>query len=200
MKIKPLYLYVAAFLVALIAILIITGDKNESSVAESGMPDDAVHRGMNPHGDQPGKTNVMGHVREQLEKLEKAVNENPGDTASAFRYAEMLAAAHQSEKARGLLKNILKVDDKRVDVLLVLTLISYREGALEEAEEYTNKILKIDPGNPEANYNVGAIAAAMGDTKKAFDTWEMMADKYPDTKAGMMAKQSLNKMKKEKEI
>lgn len=195
MKIKPIYIYIAVFAVLILLLVIFTsGDKtadNDKALTEKQMPDDDVHKGMNMDGgNQPSKSNVSQEAVERMENLKKAVEENPDDTASAKQYAEMLAAGHQPAKALELLQSILKKDPKRIDILLALTFVYYNQSDFEKAEEYTNKVLVINKNHHEANYNLGAIAAAKGDKALAKKIWEDVVKRFPGSDVAKLAESS----------
>lgn len=200
MKIKPLYINMSRVIIALIVIVFIstscTDDKKTSANTEKNeqqMPNDDVHKGKG--GMNPSKDNVDKEAVKQFEMLKKDYEANPSDTAKAKAYAQMLVAGHQPQDGIKILEDILKVDKKRIDVLLLLTMVNYNLQDFNKAEEYTNQILKLDKKHSEALYNSGAIAAAKGDKEKAKKIWEDIIRKYPNTKASKYSVMALNNLK-----
>lgn len=108
----------------------------------------------------------------------------------------MLTMAHQTSTAIELYEKLLKVDSKRIDALLQLTFLHFNEGKLDIAEEYTNRILKIDNNHQIGTYNLGAIAATKGDNKKAKTIWEGLVKKFPKTEIAHIAEESLKHLNK----
>lgn len=200
MKLKPLYMHISGVVIVLLAIVFIstscTNDKKtgaNTEINKQQMPNDDVHKGKG--GMNPSKDNVDKEAVKQFEMLKKEYEANPSDTLKAKAYAQMLAAGHQPQDAIKIFEDILKVDKKRVDVLLLLTMVNYNLQDFNKAEEYTNQILKIDKKHSEALYNSGAIAAAKGDKEKAKKIWEDIIRKYPNTKASKYSVMALNNLK-----
>jgi tetratricopeptide (TPR) repeat protein len=204
MKIKPLYLYIAGIVVLVLAVILISGNnsskteepKTTTDITKKQMPDDEMHRGLkNKGGMQPSKDNVNQEAVHQFEMLKKAYESNPNDTLKAKAYAQMLAAGHNPEEALKILEGILAKDKKRIDVLLLLTMINYNMQNYTKAEDYTKRILAIDKNHSEANYNLGAIYAQMGKKDEAKKIWENIVKKYPNTQASKYAVMALNNLK-----
>jgi len=197
-KIKPVYIYIFALLSIIIGIIIIGPGNSEpqisANIAGKNMPEDDIHKNMNPMGNEPSRSNVSQSFKHQLEMLKKAYEGNPEDTVKAKAYAEVLASAHMTEQAIPILEKILLKGPKRTDILLGLTLMHYNASRIDKAEEYTNIILSFDKDNREANYNLGAIAATRGDKSKAKLIWEKIIDRYPESEAAKLAAESLKRL------
>lgn len=195
MKIKPVYLYLSIFV--LVILIIVMTSQNANNVGEQitseQMPDDEIHKGLQ-NGETPGKGNVSSNIKHQMEMLEKAVEENPDDTVQVKKYAELLASAHNPQKAVELYKSILNKDPNRIDILLGITFAYYNMKDLDNAELYTRKVLDIDKNNHEANYNLGAIAAGRGNTAKAKEIWESVIKKFPNTTVAQIAENSIKSL------
>lgn len=199
MKIKPLYLYGALVLAALIFLLIYTTGGPDSVTGSDSphgqMPDDDVHRGLeNPLNTPPGRDNVSSEFKHQLEMLKKAIDENPKDTLKIIEYADLLAAAHRSDEAIVYYNKILDINPKRTDVYFSLAFIYYQKKNYDKVEELTGKILSYDPDNNQAKYNMGAVAAVKGEKDKARQIWEKLIKDYPGTDVSELAKSSLQKL------
>lgn len=142
MKIKPIYIYLSIFVIAVLIIVTTTNtsnDANNSGKNPEAMPEDEIHKGLQQDDSAPGKGNVNQSAMQELEQLKKAVEENPDDTLSVRKYAEFLAQAHNPQKAVELYKTILAKDSKRVDILLGITFAYYNMRDINGAEEYTIK-------------------------------------------------------------
>lgn len=157
------------------------------------MPNDEVHSKLKT-GDEPSKSNVMQAAIEKLNALKADVEKNPKDTSKVREYADMLTMSHKSDEAIQYYNQILKVDPKRIDVLLQLTYVYFNKGDLAKADDYTNKILKIDKNNLFGLYNTGAIAQAKGDSKKARATWQDLSKRYPNSEVGKLAVRSIQQL------
>ncbi len=198
MKLKSVYIYLGVLIV--IALLLIISsfsskpDSKNSSMSGSEMLDDEIHGSIDQSGGMPSLGNVSTGVMNQLETLKKDYEENPKDTAKTKLYADMLNSAHQSLKALELYDSILKIDPNRIDILLGSTFSYYNLNDLDKAEEYTKTILDLDQNNEEANFNLGAIAAARGNKEKAREYWNNVIKQFPNSHAAKIAENSLKKL------
>lgn len=213
MQKKTAFFYgmLAIFAIAVVIIVITTSEPvNEQSETEV-KPEDTL-ASDNPHGEnphtqrnphtmmqggttEPSKENVSQNAKQMLEKLEQVVKENPEDTATVRTYAEMLAAGHQPERAIELFESILDRDPERIDILMSLTAVTYRNSNFTDAIGYTNRILEIDPENADAYYNLGAIQATMGEKDKAIEIWNKVISDYPNSDAANKAKESIERLR-----
>ena len=204
MKFKPIYIYLGVFVVFVAAIVFfsnVTKESNKAGTIAEGaqMPDDDVHGGMRSrgNGDMPGKDNVMEDAKKKMDALKLEVEKNPNDTTKVREYADMLGV-HNPEEAIKLYERIIKVDPRRTDILLQLTFTYYNTGNLDKATEYNNKVLSVDKNNLYAQYNVGGLAQAKGDNKKAITIWKDIAKKYPKTEVAHIAEQAAKQLEQAK--
>lgn len=197
MKIKPIYIYLSVFVIFVAAILFFSSGAKKSTALDlkqnQQMPNDDVHNKLKS-GEEPSKSNVMQAAIEKLNALKEDVEKNPKDTSKVREYADMLTMSHKVDDAIKYYDQILKVDPKRIDVLLQLTYVYFTKGDLAKADEYTNTILKINKNNLFALYNVGAIAQAKGDSKKALAAWEDVSKRFPHTEVGKLAANSIQQL------
>jgi tetratricopeptide (TPR) repeat protein len=199
-QIKPLYLYGALVVLAIVFLIIFTSGDNAGSngtanLSEQQMPDDDIHRGLqNPLNTPPGKDNVSEEIKHQLEMLKKAVDENPQDTLKLREYADLLAAAHRVDEAVVYYYKLLNINPRRPDIFFSLAFIYYQRKDYDKVEDLTNKILLYEPDNSQAKYNLGAVAAVKGEKEKARKIWEEVIKKYPGTEASELAESSLQKL------
>ncbi len=196
MKLKPIYVYLSAFVVFIVAIVIFSNYSSESkgtaAVSENAqMPQDDMHKGMGS-GEMgaPSKSNVMEEAIKKLNELKAAYQKNPSDTMKMREYADMASFAHKTEEAQKIYEKLLNMDPKRIDILLQLTFVEFTNKNFDKALDYTNRIIKLDKNNLPAVYNSAAIYNEMGDKKKAVSIWNDLAKKYPKTEIGHMAEQS----------
>lgn len=199
-KIKPLHLYGALVVVAVLFLIIFTssedsGSKNLTNLTDQQMPDDDIHRGLqNPMSSPPGRDNVSSEVKHQLDILKKAVDENPQDTLSIREYADLLASAHRADEAIIYYYKILNINPRRPDIFFSLAFIYYQKKDYDKVEDVTNKILFYEPDNAQAKYNLGAVSAVKGEKEKARRIWEKLIKDYPNTDVSDLAKSSLEKL------
>jgi tetratricopeptide (TPR) repeat protein len=198
MKIKPLYLYGGILLLAIVFLIFFTskdGSDSSENISTNEMPDDDIHKGLkNPMQGPPGKENVSGEIKHQLEMLKKSVEENPNDTLKMREYADLLAAAHHPEEAVIYYYGILNINPRRTDILNSLAFIYYNKKDYSKAADVINKVLLYEPDNTQAIYNLGAIAATSGNKEEARKRWELLVKKYPDSNESKLAVNSLKKL------
>lgn len=198
-NIKPIYIYLFGIIIAIAAFFVISSnnstDKNLplNNIANKEMPQDSIHKAL-MNGEKPGKDNVMASVMKRMEKLKKAVEENPRDTVKLKQYADFLAVAHQPEESLIYYNKILKINPKRVDILFSEAYLKYSTQKYDDAENILNKIISIDKTNLKAYYNLGAIEVTKGNKTKAKEIWSKLAKEHPGTEIGKLAKQSLSKI------
>lgn len=197
MKIKAIYIYLGVFVIFVGAILFFSNGAKKSTALNLNqnqqMPNDEVHNKLKS-GEEPSKSNVMQAAIEKLNALKEDVERNPKDTSKVREYADMLTMSHKSDEAIKYYEQILKVNPKRIDVLLQLTYVYFTKGDLAKADGYTNEILIINRNNLFALYNVGAIAQAKGDSKKARAAWNNLFNRYPNTEVGKLAAKSIQQL------
>jgi tetratricopeptide (TPR) repeat protein len=204
MKIKPIYLYLGAFAVFLIAIIIFSKVTKESGKANplsanAQAPNDNIHQGMRSreNGKGPSKDDVMKEAVDRMNQLKSDVAKNPNDTAKVKLLADMLVP-HEPEQAIKYYEQILKAGPKRIDILLQLTYTYYNMGNVEKAIEFNNRALAQDKNNQYALYNSGGLAQAKGDKQKALKIWKDLANKFPDSEVGHIAKEASKQLEKAK--
>ena len=55
-----------------------------------------------------------------------------------------------------------------IDQIMQQAIKLHKEGKLHDAESFYKDILKTDPKNPNANYNLGIIAVSMNSQQKQY--------------------------------
>jgi len=65
---------------------------------------------------------------------------------------------------------------------------------MDKADEYINRVLKLEPKHVSALYNKGAISATRGDTETAREIWNRIVNDFPESETTALAKQSLERL------
>ena len=200
MKFKPIYLY-GIVAVAVVVILFVFSqsnslkEKTNVDITNQEMPTDEIHKKLNNGVMQnPSSSNVSEEVKHKIDVMKKYVDANPSDTLKIREYADFLAAAHKPDEALMYYQKIIDKDKKRRDIYFSLTFIYYTKGDLVKAEEISYQMLKLFPGDPMVNYNIGAIEATKGNKDKAREIWTKLIQDNPDDPTSELAKNSLNKL------
>jgi len=200
MKFKAIYLYGILAVVA-VTILIVVGTQNSSIPGQppitndQTMPDDDVHKQlMNQGSTTPGKENVSEEYKRKLAGLKEAVDKNPSDTLAMREYADFLSASHKMNEAISYYEKILEINPKRADIRFSLAVIYFNKQDYQKCEDENNKVLTFDPKNQMALYNLGAIAATLGNREKAKEYWNKVISVNAETETGKLAAESLSKL------
>jgi tetratricopeptide (TPR) repeat protein len=193
MKIKLIYIYGVIILVAALYLIFFTGKDhaNTSNNSNKEMPQDDIHKGLTQ---SPNKENVEENVKHQLDMLKKEVDKNPKDTLAIREYADILAAAHKPDQAIIYYNKVLNVNPARTDILFSLAFVYYNMKDYPNSEKVTNRIFLYEKNNLQARYNLGAIAATIGDIEKAKLIWNKLVKEHPNTEASKLAQSSLSRL------
>lgn len=197
MRVK--YFYLALFTLSIIFIIYLTRTNipKESKTTlmnnpHQNMPDDSIHQNIFK-GNTPSKENVSEEFKKRLNELEKKFRDNPEDYKTGQELADLYLSAHQSEKAITIYEKIkLRAS---IESLYNLTLAYYNIRNLKKAEETTLYILKKNPNEYKALFNLGSIKATMGQTSEAKKYWMELITKYPKTEEAKTAKEYLARLK-----
>lgn len=197
MKVKPVYIYLGAFIIVVIVLIIMTSGGNPSTSStpdvsnQSEMPQDDIHKNL---GNGPGSGNVSSEFKQKMANLKSEYESNPSDTVNAKEYARLLAAAHNPEEALNVYNSILTMDSERNDIRLELATVYYNMQQFKQAKEQIEAVLEKEPNSPGVQYNLGAIEAALGNSDKAEEIWEKVIQKYPNSEAAKIAQSSLQNL------
>lgn len=199
MKFKPIYLYGILAAVVAIILLVVSQASNKEKVnveiTNRQMPMDDIHKKLsNGVMQNPSGSNVSEEVKHKIDVMKKDVDANPNDTLKMREYADFLAAAHKPEEALLYYQKIISKDKKRKDIFFAITFVQYTKGDLVKAEEVTQKMLQLFPGDPMVRYNLGAIEATKGNKEKAREIWTRIIKDNPNDETSVLAKNSLNKL------
>ena len=197
MKLKPLYIYAAIIIAAVVFLVISSGnDKNEmadSHAVQGNMPDDDIHKGLSDSKD-PSKGNVADNIKHMMEEMNKMYEANPDDTLKAREYADFLASAHHPEKAISVYEKILQKNPKRTDINFTVAYLYFTKQDYNKSELYIDKILNYDRNNVHAKFNKGLILVSKGDKEKGRSIWKEIVDKYPDSEITQKTQEALKNL------
>jgi Flp pilus assembly protein TadD len=115
--------------------------------------------------------------------LTEQLRRNPKHTPILLRLAQMERQEGNLAGARRHLEESGAADGKQLDIRLELSLVCSEMGDLAAAEEQNREVLRLVPGQPDALYNLGAIAANRGDARQARQYWMSVVGSGRDSDA-----------------
>lgn len=196
MKIRPIHIYLGAFIIIVISLVLMTSEDTTSSQTpgisnQSQIPQDDIHQNL---GNAPGSGNVSSEFKENMARLKAGYENNPSDTINALEYARLLAAAHKPNDALEVYNKILEFDLGRTDIRLEVATVYYNMQNFTEAKKQMEAVLAKEPNSPDVQYNLGAIEAALGNPARAKEIWEKVVAEYPSSEAAKIASSSLQNL------
>lgn len=123
--------------------------------------------------------------------LEEQLKTNPHHPPILVRLGEVEHSLGQLPEARSHLEQALKEDANLVDARLELSMVCYELKDVAEAERQNLIILKQDPKQADALYNLGAIEANRNQLAKARQYWQDAARYGADSASGKNAAAAL---------
>lgn len=109
-----------------------------------------------------------GEVEKALEAYRQVLNVDPGQAELASRVATLLTRQDEFPEAIDILKDAIKANPKADEAYLQLAFIySHYLKKTDQAVDYVNRALALDPTNIDAYQRLYEIHLAAGDEKKA---------------------------------
>ena len=125
-----------------------------------------------------------GEMEKAVGAYRKVLNVDPGQSELASRVAALLARDEDFPEAIDVLKDAIKANPNASEPFLQLAFIyaNYLKRT-DEAIDYANRAVAIDPRNIDAYERLFEIALATGDEKKALQSLERAAKVHTDDPA-----------------
>jgi tetratricopeptide (TPR) repeat protein len=125
-----------------------------------------------------------GEMDKALAAYRKVLDVDPGQAELAARVATLLTRQDDYPQAIDILKDAVKANPKATEPLLQLAFIYAKYmRRVDQAIDYVNKAIAIDPQNIDAYERLCEIALAAGDEKKAIQTLDRAASTHSDNAA-----------------
>ena len=117
-----------------------------------------------------------GEMDKALAAYRKVLDVDPGQIELAGQVASLLARQDDFPQAIDVLKDAIKAKPNAAEPLLQLAFIYAKYlGRTDQAIDYVNRAIAIDPHNIDAYERLCEIALAAGDEKKALETLDRAA-------------------------
>jgi len=162
--------------------------------SQSGQPDAAIHwlrKAIEASPNNAGYQVNLGNAYLERKRYAEATNcfqraiELGKKTLSIqLRYCKALVESRQYEKALPILDRLRKQHPRDTDVLMGLFLASDAQDQTEQAEDYLQQILAIDPDHLEALAKKGGLAIQLGRMAEAEATARRLLSIQPDSPRG----------------
>ncbi|RPJ86515.1 MAG: tetratricopeptide repeat protein [Acidobacteria bacterium] len=132
--------------------------------------------------------------------LSDALRKKPDHVPVLLRMAGLAAGRREFDAAVGHLRRAIKYEPNNTEVRLELGRILFEKGDPAGAIEQTEKALDQDRRNPDALYNLGAIHANLGNSRKAEQYWNQLIASSPASESGRRAKTMLAQLGKDQKM
>lgn len=117
-----------------------------------------------------------GEMEKALAEYQKVLNVDPGQTDLASRVAALLARNEDFPQAIDVLKDAIKANPNAPEPFLQLAFIYAKYlKRTDQAIDYANRAIAIDPRNMDAYERLFEISLAAGDERKALQSLERAA-------------------------
>jgi len=159
------------------------------SQASGGASATAAHAAVGP---------VNPEVRQRLDSLEHRLETSPDDYESRLQFARLLENSHRLPEAideyRAYLDGVPANRDAWLDLGRALASARDWDGAATAMES----LLALEPSNPSALYNLGAIEANRGRYEEAATWWRRVVYDAADSTLARRAASSLERLARER--
>jgi cytochrome c-type biogenesis protein CcmH len=122
-------------------------------------------------------------INSMVDGLEAKLKDNPADVDGWLRLARAREVQGNLDAARDALRGAVKADPNRVEAWLDLSrLLAPDTGDGQATPEFLaamEKVLALQPQNPQALYYLGQQAANQGEVAKARDYWQKLVNSLP---------------------
>ena len=164
--------------------------RNGSSASQSTQ---ATSRAALSAESVPATKNTHAKLAE-LETLQQQLKKKPNHTPVLLRMAQVAREMGKPEEAAQHLRQALQQEPTNREARLELGRALYETGDIGGAIDATQEILKNNPGDVDALYNLGAIYGNMKQDDSARKYWLQAVAVAPASPSGQLAKQALTQL------
>ncbi|NRA44754.1 MAG: tetratricopeptide repeat protein [Oligoflexales bacterium] len=133
--------------------------KNKLEVAEF-----IIHRGLDRGKEDPSLYNLLGVVTEKMGDLEKSstwydksLSISPTFVPALVNKGILSLRRYDYESAENSLKKALTLQGNHIEAHTALALVYMRTGKSSDAKILLEKVLELDPQNPDSRYNLALL-------------------------------------------
>ena len=147
-----------------------------------------AHRALTTTANPQEMPGTSGH---DLAVLERALTRKPGHIPVLMNLAKLEEGKGQFDEAAKHLKEIVGQESGNLEARLELGRVLFQRGDVQGALDQTQAILKVQPDNPDALYNMGAIYGNLGNATLAREYWGRLIALAPQSESGKRAQRML---------
>lgn len=127
--------------------------------------------------------------------FEKVLALNPGNLEAKNALAVcIIQGENDVMKGVGMLKEVIAKDSNNVQATFTLGMLSMQSSQFDKAVERFEKLVKLQPFNPEYYFYLGEAYAKKGEMKKAIKTYETCKTLLTDKEAKKEVENIINKL------
>jgi tetratricopeptide (TPR) repeat protein len=139
-------------------------------------------------------THAIGKAKEAYTKV---LELNPANLQAKSALAVcIIQGDNDVMKGVSLLKEVVATDSNNVQAIFTLGMLSIQSSQFEKAQERFEKLIKLEPFNPEYYFYLGEVYAKSGNVAKAIKTYETCKTLVTDKEAKKEIDQIINKLNK----
>ena len=185
-----------AFAVALaVALIIAVMTQHEPGVTPPAPPAEMGKLPVSPSKEEaPSKENASQNIKDATAHLRELVEKDPTNAATMLELARFLQNAHHPGEALAYYEKGLRIDPGNVDARIDYSLCLFETGRGQDALEQNRIVLKHDPGNTKALYNIGAVHANTGLRDSAEFYWKRLISMHPEDTLSEHARASISRL------
>lgn len=137
-------------------------------------------------------TDAVQHAKNAFEKV---LEINPANLEAKNALAIcIIQGENDVMKGVGMLKEVVATDSNNVQAIFTLGMLSMQSSQFDKAVERFEKLVKMQPFNPEYYFYLGEAYAKTGETKKAIKTYETCKTLVKDKEAKKEVDNIINKL------
>jgi len=134
------------------------------------------------------------NLEHELKELGVQLQKRPGHTPVLMRMAQIEREKGKLDDAATHLREVVHNEPENADAHLELGRNLYEKGDLNGGISETETVLKINPKQVDALYNLGAIYANLGNTERARLYWTRAVQADANAESGRKAREALTKI------
>jgi cytochrome c-type biogenesis protein CcmH/NrfG len=182
------YIFLIGGLLLAAVVVVAVTRKSPSTGATATAPEESFS------STAPSRENASKSVVEQINHLKDVVRKDSTNAAYYFELARLLQDAHRSSEAMGYYARGLVLDPSNITARIDYSLCLYEAGKVKEAFDQNRRVLRKEPSNPQALYNLGALYANSGRSDSARVYWGKLLTTHAGHELATKARENLRQL------